>query len=907
VNGGIILGRYFEGINIMMELAKHPVLNEYVLSRCKDIEPLLGDIGSVFCEYTDHSLDHSVKVLALGDKLLDKNSLSVWEIAVFVLTAFYHDIGMNCTQDEIEKLTDSQDFNKLRPYLHDHIVSLNQLKTGDEDIIEKFIKLEYLRRMHGFRSYEWIMKNYSEGSKEAYVENVHLWRAVALACLGHCLSIEELNRDNYSTEFFIGSGITIDLLFITCLLRLGDICHFSRDRALPYIRNGMDFYSQKSHDIWCAYGEIHDTIPLEDHGIIKIAATCSDFRWHRAIIESAKGIDIELARVHKILFDRKSKYKFPWKFVDTSSVVPNLNADYFYTDDHFRMNFERITELLIGSRLYRDELYALRECIQNSLDAISVYKIKDKHSQSYLAVQYQNHNKKYILEIFDNGTGMDQNICSRHLLSIGTNSFWFTERSCTEWGQIPEELSLIATHGIGFLSTFMIADKVEVYSKYPDQKQVHMVIDSFKSGVIYKTTPISDFPVLNSKLTYSSPWQQGHGTCIRLHLRNGISKLEIMEFFAQHIIRTSVPVTLSYDDEVVELPQIWHFGHGKIKFDGNLAELKENLFYPCPKDFYDNPPKDDCLNRGAFKHHGITGKVYPIEPTNSLNYRHTRLSQNGILVTEGHAYLLQSKFLNGSAQINQEPFFFDIDLKGNLCFELDAERGRIIDTPANRKIREDVVRIIIKEYFRTIALIESTMYFPCGGQYYHGAEYLFSEKNSLQVSFHKPLKEYLTIQKLKDFEFWANEEINLLQDVKLYALLDSSSSRNTPISVGDIDDITNCIIFVPTVMTVMTKLDTNINRQGITDWLLYKQEKELSKLCKSYNVVILPGFPDTFVIPLLLRYNFEVLKKTSFYFMLKPVKESRIGLAQIETDIFEKLAEDDKSKQINKLYKAKNK
>jgi hypothetical protein len=87
--------------------------------------------------------------------------------------------------------------------------------------------------------------------------------------------------------------------------------HISRDRALLYIRKTLNFYSEKSLNIWKSYGEIADTIMSKDGNVIRIKATCSDLFIQRSIISVSKDIEIELTGIHKILFKRKSDFDFP--------------------------------------------------------------------------------------------------------------------------------------------------------------------------------------------------------------------------------------------------------------------------------------------------------------------------------------------------------------------------------------------------------------------------------------------------------------------------------------------------------------------------------------------------------------------------------------------------------------------
>ncbi|OCL26279.1 hypothetical protein U472_09720 [Orenia metallireducens] len=879
--------------------SEDPNLYKYVINYCEKIIEKLDTIKDIFEEYTDHGWSHSKKLLQLGDQLLGDNKLSSWEIAVFILAVCYHDVGMYCSSEELNEIINSKEFENVYPYLRENIISMNQLNSKDEQVLERFIQLEFLRRKHNTRSYKWILDKYKKDKEEYYFDGIYLWEAVALAAFGHTLNIEELAKRPYSTEFSIGKGITIDLVFITCLLRLTDISHLSRDRALPYIRKSKDFYSQKSLNIWKSYADIADTIPSKNGDCIKVSASCSDYRNHRAIIEAATYIEEELKREHHILFKTNSEYKFSWKFVDTSHVIEAHDANYIYSGSRFKLNFNKITELLIGSRLYRNKLFALRECLQNSIDALNVCKLKNPYLDGYIVIKYCKENN--FLEIFDNGTGMDKEICSNHLLSIGTESFWVSERRHNDWGA-KNNLSIIASHGIGFLSTFMIADKIDVFSKYPDKDPIHMVIDSFNTSVVFKKTSQDQFPMWKEvNLEKPLPWNQGHGTCIRLYLRESISKLELMEFISEHILRISNELILIYNNEKIIIPEKWHFGNNsyQLKSDSSFDEIKVALFDKPKEGFYNNPPKDNSLQKSLFEYNGLKGKVY-LKSENGFDQ--TRISQNGILINNGYEFILESPLLEYSfskkKSYRSSPFVFDIDVTGNNCFELDAERTRIIDEERNKAIREKVIKNLLKEYFNCISSIESTLYFPCGNKYYHGADSIYNNNENLVICFHKYLDEFLTPEKFQRIKSFC--PVEKLFDGKLYIYFEN---RNVPVSVNDLkDDIETYVFYIPKKFKFNDGFKNEISQ--FSNWINHKQSKELVKISNSNKVVILPNFPNSFVLPLLLQFNFEIVKDDYLHYLIKFNQKENIEINLEEMNNFKTLGKNKEiSDDIFEIYK----
>src|ERR1035437_10013808 len=200
----------------------------------------------------------------------------------------------------------------------------------------------------------------------------------------------------------------------------------------------------------------------------------------------------------------------------------------------------------MGEKLYSNRLYAIRECIQNSLDSIKIISTKVKEGH-YIYLKYYVTNSP-ILEIFDSGTGMNLDIFRENFLSIGSNSFWYSEKGIEEWDIDFKSLDLIADHGIGTLSYFMIADQLEIITKY--QKSIdflHIKIDDFKDSILCKKTVISDFPRFSTAENLSTPWDLMHGTCIRFFLNSPLEFYPLLEFLSTNILRCPTKLLLNYN------------------------------------------------------------------------------------------------------------------------------------------------------------------------------------------------------------------------------------------------------------------------------------------------------------------------------------------------------------------------
>lgn len=242
----------------------------------------------------------------------------------------------------------------------------------------------------------------------------------------------------------------------------------------------------------------------------------------------------------------------------------------------------------MGNRLYREELLAIRECIQNAVDAIRVFIKKNPGQIPYIFVDYKdnNNNQNPMIDIYDTGTGMNKEIINNHFLSIGENAYWYTNKCTQEWNVKFSRDELIADHGIGVLSYFMVASKIEVFTTYHWTNEFnHVYIDNYEDGVIFKKNKKSQFPKFSSELNISNPWDLGHGTCIRMHLNKRYSFYDFLLFLSKNLLRIGFPLFLSYNGYEKELPEIWHFreGYDYHCYSKNILSINDIIKCDCFK------------------------------------------------------------------------------------------------------------------------------------------------------------------------------------------------------------------------------------------------------------------------------------------------------------------------------------
>ncbi len=99
------------------------------------------------------------------------------------------------------------------------------------------------------------------------------------------------------------------------------------------------------------------------------------------------------------------------------------DGSYVYNDLKFSIDYKRVIELLIGERLYKNPVVAIRELIQNSVDAINIreqiFKTKAEYFRPFIKLTLEE--DTFIIE--DNGLGMDEFIFENYFLQAGKSYY----------------------------------------------------------------------------------------------------------------------------------------------------------------------------------------------------------------------------------------------------------------------------------------------------------------------------------------------------------------------------------------------------------------------------------------------------------------------------------------------------
>lgn len=153
----------------------------------------------------------------------------------------------------------------------------------------------------------------------------------------------------------------------------------------------------------------------------------------------------------------------------------------------------------MGTKLYNNSKVAIRELMQNSLDAcllmqrICNSRGKNSSYDPKISIRYFDSDGVTKLEIEDNGIGMNQEIIDNYYTNIG-NSYYKSEEFYNLLASNNIEFSPISKFGIGILSCFMVADEMEVKTKRIDENDaISVTIEGYNSLFIIRHTDMNDY------------------------------------------------------------------------------------------------------------------------------------------------------------------------------------------------------------------------------------------------------------------------------------------------------------------------------------------------------------------------------------------------------------------------------
>lgn len=487
----------------------------YAYQRTKTIIRHMG-------EFTLHDGDHLFRVLSLMERLIPQkqvDNFSVPELMLLILAAFFHDIGMaphegdvlswkkiwdvnpelKCDRD-IREYKDFLRFCKARPDKEQAIAEhIRQENHSAAQLVKDYLITDYIRSTHAVRARQVVEEDWSGRIK---YRDVDLSVEFANICFSHnedAAGLLDLDKNQ-----LCGPGVYACLPLIAVILRLADLLDFDAKRTPSILFSHLLIRNPISVKEWNKHRAIESWIISSD--IIQFHAKCTHPAVEASIREFCNIIDGELAVCTQVMgvlnefharLGRDLRLPLPLK-VDRSKIETKKDFSnkplYIYRETKFDLSKSQVIDLLMGTKLYGDAAVALRELVQNSIDACLLRQAMEKEwGTDYtpeITVKLVTENGEDVLEVTDNGTGMDQSIIDSYYSKVGS-SFYKSAEFYELRSQTGSTFNPTSRFGIGILSCFMVSDMLSVetrrvYGQHDSSAPLNITVEGQESLFVIK-------------------------------------------------------------------------------------------------------------------------------------------------------------------------------------------------------------------------------------------------------------------------------------------------------------------------------------------------------------------------------------------------------------------------------------
>ena len=369
--------------------------------------------------------------------------------------------------------------------------------------------------------------------------------------------------------------------------------------------------------------KFHENVPAprivikadSDRRSAYIELLCNDATAHKIVVLFIKEFDLLI-----------SKFEDYFKIIGLKLyyILPKIEKDKnknALDNYNFEAYIPTLLRLLTGEHIYSSNLVFARELIQNSIDAISVREAKDQSDfdkSINIEINYDNKGRRFF-RIRDFGTGMDRYKIERYFTSIG-RSFY----SDNEYDDLSIEYKPISNFGIGFLSSFMVCNEIDVHTKYYEMnsESLKLHIPNYEGCFFIELDDEND----------------SIGTEIKLYLNSNIKTNDIVDYIKQTMIDIKYNIIINYISENNKL-----FSH-TIK----RHYVRENLIHEKLKFFI------------PFTENGNIQEISYIEEIENNNYLDKY--NYGFLVSQPQSPKTYGHIIGLNAGIKVKELFFEKNL-----------------------------------------------------------------------------------------------------------------------------------------------------------------------------------------------------------------------------------------------------
>mgnify|MGYP004518842027 CR=1 FL=1 len=498
-------------------------------------------IKNQFPNFTEHGMQHSLRIMNYIYSIMSeelKQNISDVEIFCFIMSAFFHDMGMT--------LVDLDDKDEQRTNHHLYA------KIPIKEYFSRYIQL--------------------------IPERKRLEKCIVFICEAHGREINDLYNDADFRKVEKIEGQTLRYGLLAVLLRIGDlmdleecrICEFNMHLNEEYYNNPLSILHNRRHmdDITYDYtpNKIVVKVLTDNREKYKV--------WDQWL--SYLDNEIMYANTHYLgrdVSDFFQNYKLP-KVV--KEVLPSGDAKFSVEEIRFQVDDTGTLWDILTKSIYTEELDYIRELIQNAIDATLLKMYIDSNTEllyqsprawscnDKVIIAYSE--KEGILWVEDNGIGMNKKELSNYLFKTAKSGYRYMRKR-------EFIFPAIAKFGIGFAACLTKADKIQIFTKTKSDTCVKAEIEA-KSTVAF----------IEQDMNWD--WQ---GTTIILHVKEKYSFDELKGYIFNCFGYPSVEV------DVVNMDALRLYKEEEKLFNENILQMLEKATQKRKEKVNEFLPDYKCL------------------------------------------------------------------------------------------------------------------------------------------------------------------------------------------------------------------------------------------------------------------------------------------------------------------------
>jgi|GEM_PF-7124630 len=472
------------------------------------LEQALGAVGHLFPHYSQHDASHSRTILERIAALLGEESLlklSGADLWFLLEAAYFHDAGMVASYARKSDDVKSEDFARhvercARAENSDLARAAERLRTkvprsapgeileGNFDLL--LVYAEFVRARHPQRAAEFAidpLRHLAIASPRTPLLPGRFWHLLGQICRAHGEDREfvmSLPREE--------SGMGGELLhprFVACMLRLGDLLDLDSGRFCPAINAMVPRLPESSE----AHSRKHEGVRhlLVSPQRVSVVATYTDVDAY-----------LEAERWFSWLRDELRDQLVSWDQIAPSpdfAPLPSLGDVQARLEGQvvlaptsrprFDVDRDKVLDLVRGANLYEGPQDAVREVLQNAIDATlfryaydcrcagrsapeSLEALREDLRRMPIRVAVEKAPTqpsdpdvtRWLVQVHDQGIGLRVADVG-HLLRLGSSGRNHDRRELASW--LPEWARPSGTFGIGFHSLFEYCRKVDLTTRHP--------------------------------------------------------------------------------------------------------------------------------------------------------------------------------------------------------------------------------------------------------------------------------------------------------------------------------------------------------------------------------------------------------------------------------------------------------